>query len=187
MSFSIIGRNRLFLEACVIVIGIVVGYSLMWISFPSLVNAMIFDESFFGKKIYPDFMKSILVMGGSTGMLVAVFMLAILQLCIQRISDIGIGVRIPIFLLFFCLFAFLFCYISTLFLSSEINMFLILFIPMIIIVALAANAIYILHSFSSFENLRRFSTWPNFFCSIGLFSLVIHAWYAVLAVLYIPI
>ena len=188
MNFSKTNRNRLFFETSTIVIGFVVGYLLRWLSLPSVVDEMNFDEVFYGKKIYPDFMKSVLVMGITYGILVAVCLLAVLQLFFQRISDIGIGIGIPVFLFFSLLLIFLLAYIlNTLFFYSEINLFLLLLIPLITIGALIANTIYIFYSLFSLESLYRFFTWPNWFCSIGLFSSITETWYIVLSLSHIPI
>jgi hypothetical protein len=174
-------------EVSVIAIGFVIGFTLWYSAHSSNVNQMAFDERFHNMKIYPDFMKSVWIMGINLGILCAVCLLAILQLFFHRISDIGIGTRIALFSFFSCLLLYSAAFLFSFLLSSEIALLLVLQIPLIIIVAWAINTIYMLCSFSSSKALKRFLTYPNCFCSIGLFSSVLILWYVWLLLTYIPL
>ena len=187
MSYKKIYQHRLFFEISVIAIGFVAGYSLWWISFPSRVAEMNFDEKFADTRIYPDFMKSVLVMGIHAGILFSVWLRALFQLFLQRVSDISIAVLIPVLLSLSWLLVILLAHVNAIFFYSDFNLFLIWLIPLIAIGALMVNAIYIVYSFSSLASLRRFFTMPNWYCSIGSFSLVIYVWLSMLSLWYLPL
>ena len=167
------------------VISFTIGFLLVWFSFD--VDQMNFDEIFFNKKIYPDFMKSIWVMGINNGILIAVCLRATFQLFLRRMSDIGFATGLAVFWFFSCILFSLFTLIVSLIFFSEINLLLVWFFPLITVVMLVINIIYIFYSFLSSESLNRLLIWPNWFCSVGLFTLIIEAWYFFLIVLYIPL
>ena len=185
MSNKKTNRIHLLLEASTLAISFMIGFFLIWFSFD--VDQMNFDETFFNKKIYPDFMRSIWVMGINNGILVAVCLRATFQLFLQRISDIGFATQLAVFWFFSCILFFLFSLIASLIFFSEINLFLFWFFPLITVVTLVINIIYLFYSFSSIKAINRLFIWPNWFCSIGLLSLMIEAWYFFLIVLYVPL
>ena len=187
MRFKIIVQNRVLFETGVIAIGFLIGFALLYFNFLSRVSEMDFCEQFHGKKIYPDFMKSVWVMGITYGILIAVLLLAIIQLFFQRISDIDIAVGLPVFVFISWLLLLLFAFINTALFYSELNVFLLWLFVLVIIGTLVTNIIYILKSFSSSEALNRFLIYPNWFCSIGLFSLIPPVWEMVLFLCNIPI
>ena len=191
MNFKKNDRNRLFFEACAIAIGFTIGFALWYATLSSRVGQMAFNERFCDAKIYPDFMKSVWIMGINSGVWYAVCGYAIVQLFFHRISDIASSVRMVLIVFF-----------SFLLLSSAIRLIALCFysdtqfyvcfcllwlMPWIAVVVSTINIIYILCSFSSSEGRNRFLTLPNCLCSIGLFSLILPTWLHILDMYYMPL
>jgi len=177
--------TRIIVEFFVVAFGFLTGFFLMLRFFPSVEAQMVFDEQFFGKRIYPEILKSSLIMAINNGILLAVCLRATLQLFFHRFTEIGFGIQLCTLCFFSCSTLYLIMYINVFVL--EFNILLFLAMLLIVLVVSFVNLTYVFYSSFSTETRTKFFSWPNWFCSLGLFSLILNLWHLALSMMYIPI